>query len=127
LSFCKQHPDHIDAASQATLSNVIRPPRQLQDALDELLKSTLIKKDGRVIWAHRVVQEAMTYHGFGELQDYFNSATALVHEAFPKQVFGDYLTKEQRGACLSYISHAAHLSLQYSRYYRAVAKGVLKG
>jgi hypothetical protein len=127
LSFCKQHPDHVDATSNVTLSNVIRAPARLQLAIDELLKFKLIKREGREISAHRVVQEAMNYHSLSELQQYFNSGAALVYEAFPKQMNGDYLTKEQRGACLSYISHAAHLSLQYSRYHRAAAKGTLQG
>lgn len=127
LAFCKQHPSHVDAASQATLSNVIRPPHQLQAAIDELLNFTLIKRKGRNIWAHRVVQEAMNYHSFGELQEYFNSASELVYEAFPKQTNGDYLTRDQRGACLSYIPHAAHLSVQFSIYHRTEAAPTLKG
>jgi hypothetical protein len=122
LAFCKQ-----DGASQATLSNVIRPPQQLQAAIDELLRFKLIKREGRIIWAHRVVQEAMNYHGFSELQDYFNSASALVYEAFAKQLNGDYLTTEQRSACMSYISHAAHLSLQFSRYHRTDTEESIKG
>jgi hypothetical protein len=127
LSFCKQQPDHVDATSQATLSHVVRPPQQLQAAIDELLRYMLIGREGRDIWAHRVVQEALNYHSFSELQEYFDSATALVYEAFPKQMHGDYLTIDQRGACLSYISHASHLSLQYSWYHRTGVKGILKG
>jgi hypothetical protein len=128
LAFCKQHPDHVNETSQVTLSNVIRAPLQLQVAIDELIRFKLIKREGRDIYAHRVVQEAMNYHSFGELQEYFNSASALVYEAFPKQMNGDYLTKEERGACMSYISHAAHLSLQFSRYHRREeAAETLKG
>jgi hypothetical protein len=61
----------------------------------------------------------MNYHSIGDLQDYFDSASKIVYEAFPKQIHGDYLTKEQRGACLSYIPHGANLSLKFAQFYRA--------
>jgi len=37
------------------------------------------------------------------------------------------LSKEQRGACLSYIPHGAHLSFQFAKQHRVGAKGQLKG
>jgi hypothetical protein len=95
------------------LASVISAPPLLRAALDELVDFKLIKQEGRELWAHRVVQEAMNYHSSEELQDYFNAAVALVYEAFPKQIHGDYLSS-QWGACEAYISHGAHLSLQFA-------------
>jgi hypothetical protein len=69
----------------------------------------------------------MNYHSIKDLQDYFDSASKIVYEAFPKQIHGDYLTKEQRGACLSYIPHGAHLSLQFATLHRVGAKDKIKG
>jgi hypothetical protein len=69
----------------------------------------------------------MNYHSIGELQDYFDSASALVYEAFPKQVHGDYFTKEQQGACQSYVPHAAHLSLQFNNLHRASTMNSIYG
>ncbi|RDW59780.1 hypothetical protein BP6252_12867 [Coleophoma cylindrospora] len=116
LAFCKQHPDHVDAKSQATLSSVIEPTRALRAAIDELVRAKLIKEDirARMLWAHRVVQEAMNYHSTLDLQEYFNSASALVYEAFPKQEKGDYLSERDR--CREFISHGAHLSLKFAIY-----------
>jgi len=51
----------------------------------------------------------MNYHSDRELQDYFDSASAICFEAFPKQTYGDYFTKEQKGTCQSYIPHGIHL------------------
>jgi hypothetical protein len=80
--------------------------------MDELLRFQLIRQEGREIWVHRVVQEAMNYHTFDEFQESFDSASRLVYEAFPKQKHDDFI--QDRAACQSYISHGAHLSLLYS-------------
>jgi hypothetical protein len=106
---------------------VIRPPPALQDAIADLVKLKLIKQEGREFWAHRVVQEAMNYHSVKELQDYFDSASYLVYEAFPKQMYGDSLSNEQRGACQSYLSHGAQLSFQFSNIQRFGVSNTLKG
>jgi hypothetical protein len=82
---------------------------------------------GLLTYFRPVVQEAMNYHSIKELQAYFDSASAIVYEAFPKAAHGDYLSKEQRGACLSYIPHGAHLSFQFSRQHRVGARGELRG
>jgi hypothetical protein len=78
----------------------------------------LIKQKGRQLWANRVVQEAMNYHSSQDLQDYFDSTVALVYEAFPKQVYGDYFSG-QWGPCETYIPHGAHLSLQFANLNRS--------
>lgn len=118
LAFCKQNISNVDPDSWATLSSVITPPPLLQDAVDELVSFKLLKQEGRELWAHRVVQEAMIYHishSSQDLQEYFDSAVALVYEAFPKQVHGDYLSG-QWGACEKYIPHGAHLSVQFDGF-----------
>jgi hypothetical protein len=112
LHFCKQPDNLVDEKSQAALSSVVNPPPALRAAIDELLKFQLIRQEGREIWVHRVVQEAMNYHSFDEFQESFDSASRLVYEAFPKQKHDDFI--QDRSACLNYISHGAHLSLLYS-------------
>jgi len=71
--------------------------------------------------------KAMNYHSFQELQEYFDSASAIVYEAFPKPMHGNYLPKEEQGASQSYISHGAHLSLQFAELHRSEAIGTLEG
>lgn len=114
LAFAKQHPWDLDPDSQSTLSDVITVPPALQGTIDELVDFKLITREGRELWAHRVVQEAMIYHSFNKLQEYFNSATALVYEAFPKQIHGDYFSS-QWGDCQSYISHGADISVKFDQ------------
>lgn len=112
LHFCKQPDNLVDERSQAALSSVVNPPPALRAAIDELLRFQLIRQEGREIWVHRVVQEAMNYHSFDEFQESFDSASRLVYEAFPKQKHDDFI--QDRSACQNYISHGAHLSLLYS-------------
>ena len=69
----------------------------------------------------------MNYHSTAELQEYFDSACAIVYEAFPKQMHGDYLSKDQKGASQSYISHGAHLGRLFADIRRSgtILKGYL--
>lgn len=90
------------------------------------MRFKLIKQQSRELWAHRVVQEAVNYHSAEDLQGYFDSATALVFEAFPKQTRGEYLSNQQ-GACQAYISHGAHLSFQFAKLHGPEAAGRLMG
>jgi len=90
------------------LSSVITVPPQLRATIDELVKFALVKVEGR------------------ELQAYFDSASALMYEAFPKQVQGDYLSN-QTGACQTYIHHGAHLSLQFANLHKAGTTDTLMG
>jgi hypothetical protein len=86
LAFCKQITQRMeDADSNTALSSVITPPPLLRKAIDELVNFKLIKQEGRELWAHRVVQEAMNYHSSEDLQEYFDAAVALVYEAFPSR------------------------------------------
>ena len=113
LAFCKQNVNEMDEQdSEASLASVISAPPLLRAAIDELVAYKLIKKEGRELWAHRVVQEAMNYHSFNDLQDTFDAAVALVYEAFPKQVHGDYLSG-QWGRCETYVSHGVYLNFQF--------------
>lgn len=102
----------MDDRSQAALSSIVTPPPALRAAIEELVRAQLIRQEGRELWVHRVVQEAMNYHSIEELQESFDSASRLVYEAFPKQLHDNYI--QDRSACQSYISHGAHLSLLYS-------------
>jgi len=115
LAFCKQNPGLLDDKSQATLSSIITPPPALRNAIEELLKKSLIKREGRILTVHRVVQEAMNYHSLQDLQASLDSAVALVYEAFPKQVHGFPLHKYW-GMCQAYIPHGAHLSARFYDY-----------
>ena len=120
LAFCKNDFANVDIDSQGTLVNKQdQPPPLLQEAIADLLNTALIKQEDRVIWVHRIVQEAMNYHSMQDLQDYFDSASALVFEAFPEQPDGEYSTKEERTACLSYIPHGAHLSMKFAEHCNA--------
>lgn len=110
-----------ESNSQAALSSVITPPPLLRKAIDELVNFKLIKQEGRELWAHRVVQEAMNYHSSEDLQEYFDAAVALVYEAFPKQVHGDYLSG-QWGACETYIPHGAHISFQFANLNKSTSE-----
>lgn len=113
LAFCKQKTNEKDDQdSEAALASVISAPPLLRAALDQLVAYKLIKEEGRELFAHRVVQEAMNYHSSEDLQASFDAAVALVYEAFPKQVHGDYLSG-QWGRCETYISHGIHLNFQF--------------
>ena len=113
LAFCKQNVNEMDEQdSETALARVISTPPLLRAALDQLVTYKLIKEEGRELWAHRVVQEAMNYHSAEDLQDSFDAAVALVYEAFPKQVHGDYLSG-QWGRCETYVSHGVYLNFQF--------------
>ncbi len=114
LAFCKQNANEKDEQdSEAALASVISAPPLLRAALDQLVTYKLIKEEGRELWAHRVVQEAMNYHSARDLQNCFDAAVALVYEAFPKQVHGDYLSG-QWSQCENYISHGVRLGFQFA-------------
>ena len=69
----------------------------------------------------------MNYHSIQDLQEYFDSASAIVYEAFPKQMHGDYLKKEQQGASQAYIPHGAHLSLPFANLHKTESADTLRG
>jgi len=104
----------VDDKSQAALSSVITPPAALRAAIDELLKFQLMRQQGRNIWVHRVVQEAMNYYSLEEFQESFDSASRLVYEVFPKKLQNNLV--QDRSACWPYIYHGAHLSLLASEF-----------
>jgi hypothetical protein len=116
LSFCKQHQNLINE-EHITLTNVLAPTQALEDALAALVKAELIKREGRVIYIHRVVQEAMNYHSAEDLQKSFDAAVRIVAEAFPKRQHGIALF-EQWAICSQYIHDAVHLITKFSEYTR---------
>jgi hypothetical protein len=50
----------------------------LEAALIELLEKGLIKRDNKVIFVHRVVQEAMNYYSIKDLQASFDAAVSII-------------------------------------------------
>lgn len=125
LDWCKQNQQDGDDQSVTALASVITIPQALSAAIKELVKFRLINNEGRAIWAHRVVQEAVNYQEQQDLQDSFNAAARLVYEAFPKSLHGDYFS-QQAPAAQAYIPHAAHLSRQFATY-RATGDSILVG
>jgi hypothetical protein len=89
----------------------------LEKAMEELLDNKLIRRDGRLISIHRVVQEATNFHDVDDLQESFDNATRLVSEAFPSRHFGEGLY-DQWNKCQVYIPHGVFLSRRYSDYIR---------
>lgn len=108
LAFCKQPVTNIAAWE-------ISP--DMEAAVDELTKAGLIRKDGRNFVIHRVIQEAMNYVNIEELQQSFDAATELLHEAFPLQLKSQPLHDEWP-RCQFYIQHVVHLTKMYSSYQR---------
>ena len=113
----------MDETSQAALSSVVNPSVALRTAIEELLRFGLIRQEGRDLWVHRVVQEAMNYYSTEELQESFDCVSRLVYEAFPKQMHDSFIL--DRSACQSFISHGVHISYIYSTL--AATKVIVRG
>ncbi|KAG4441816.1 hypothetical protein IFR05_002680 [Cadophora sp. M221] len=126
LQFCRQHLSLSASDTGAALSSVISEPPLLRDAILELKRLKLIKYDKRTLGVHRVVQEAMNYHSSQEMQMYFDSAAAVVYEAFPKQLNSDILSKHWL-TYENYIAHGVSLSLQFEEYHQLGDNRALKG
>ena len=123
LEFCKQDAKHIDKDSRVALADVIDPSPQLLLAIEELLEKILIKRDGRNLSVHRVVQEATTYGDLIDLQTSFDAAVRLVHYRFPKtEMDGSLFSKWS--ICQEYIPHGVNLSKRFVEHTKA---GALKG
>jgi len=67
----------------------------------------------------------MNYYSSQEMQLYFNSAAAVVFEAFPKQLSRDIMSKHWK-TCECYIAHGISLSSKFVAYYH-LEKESLKG
>ena len=94
--------------------------------MDALSKAKLIKREGRTINVHRVVQEAMNYQNQEDLQESYDAAVGLVAEAFPKRQHGISLF-EQWPICSLYIHDGVHLVNKFAEYTRPPIKARLKG
>ncbi|KAK0118550.1 hypothetical protein ONS95_007438 [Cadophora gregata] len=116
LNFCKQNRNSKPRDTDATLSSVISEPPLLRSAIAELENLRLIKFERRILRVHRVVQEAMNYYSSQEMQLYFNSAAAVLFEAFPKQLGRDIMAKHWT-TCECYIAHGVALSAKFQAYY----------
>ncbi|KAH6690764.1 P-loop containing nucleoside triphosphate hydrolase protein [Leptodontidium sp. MPI-SDFR-AT-0119] len=126
LQFCRQNRHLKIVDTGAALSSVITEPLLLRDAITELKNLKLIKFEARILQVHRVVQEAMNYHSSQEMQMYFDSAAAVLFEAFPKKLSSDILSKHWF-TCENYIAHGVSLSLQFEEYHQLGEKQALKG
>ena len=109
LDFCRQETRKI-----ATLS------AGLQAAIKELSDAELLKREGRILSVHRVVQEAFFHIVTDTRQAAFDAAVSLVHEAFPKQINGRPLHPvwEQ---CETHIQDALFVSYKYTDFKKAGA------
>jgi hypothetical protein len=114
LEFCMSKPGALEQP-RAALSNLIDPPERLQSVIDELSDAKLIIVDNRSFSIHRVIQEALHYQNFEELQDSFDAAVNLVYEAFPKQESGDPL-HDVWTTCQEYVQHAIHIFARFKEY-----------
>jgi NB-ARC domain len=112
LEFCMTSPTGQED-SHAALSNVIDPPPGLQKVIDELLEAKLIRFDNRIFSIHRVIQEALNFRDFAELQDSFDAAVCLLFEAFPKQESGDPLHTVW-ATCQDYVQHVVQLFKKFN-------------
>jgi hypothetical protein len=117
LSFCKATPRHHGGELQPRSLDALAPG--LEKALGELLENKLIRKDGRMISIHRVVQEATNYYDIQDLQDSFDNAVNLVYEAFPGKTRQAGSLYEHWGQCSLYIPHGVFLSKKYMDHTRS--------
>jgi hypothetical protein len=118
LSFCKQQVTAV-GGTRVALSTIATPSPDMYKALGELVQSNLIKRDGRLLSMHRVVQEAMSYQ-HASLWKAFDAAVQIMYEAFPKQIDGDPLHNVWPH-CELHIQHGLHLAHKYADF---VSKGL---
>ena len=110
LEFCKQE----------GVRKFVNPSAELETVLEELLEARLVKRVGRILSVHRVVQEAFFHIFTEERQKAFDAACRLVHHAFPKQINGRPLHKEWE-RCERYIQDALFLAYRYEAFKSAKA------
>jgi hypothetical protein len=108
LEFCKQEDPTITAVEMS---------KAMQAAVTELKVAGFIQQDKRVFIIHRVIQEAMNYMDINDLQDSFNAATNILHEAFPLRLKGQPLHNVW-SRCQLYVQHVVHLSKAFVTYRR---------
>ena len=89
----------------------------LREAMTELINGSLIKREGRILTIHRVVQEAFFYVNKAEHAASFYAAVRLIYEAFPKQVKGRPL-HGQWERCERFIHEAISLCGKYRDFQR---------
>ncbi|KIV90279.1 hypothetical protein PV10_07598 [Exophiala mesophila] len=106
LAFCKQDESYVTALQMSP---------GMEIAVKELQAAGLIRQDGRNFVIHRVIQEAMNYIDLGEIQESFDAATELLHEAFPKQIMGRPL-QTMWPRCMMFVQHVVHLTKAFSTY-----------
>ena len=104
LDFCKQEQRRLGTLSP-----------ELLEVIKELQQAALIKREGRILSIHRVVQEAFYYLLTGERQAAFEAAVRLVNEAFPKQIHGRPFHKVWE-RCELYIQEVLFLTQKFEHF-----------
>jgi hypothetical protein len=112
LEFCKCS---VSDESQPMAATTVDPSPAMEEALEELQKANLIYRNGRDLIIHRVIQEAMNFHGIKDLQESFDAASQLVYEAFPKQDQGRPLF-DVWPRCQMYVQHVVNLAKLYTAF-----------
>jgi hypothetical protein len=112
LEFCKRG---VSDESQSMIATTVDPSPAMEAALEELEKANLIYRNGRDLVIHRVIQEAMNFHGIKDLQESFDAASQLVYEAFPSQDQGRPLF-DVWPKCQMYVQHAVNLAKLYTAF-----------
>jgi len=112
LEFCKRS---VSDESQPMVATTVDPSPAMGAALEELQKANLIYRNGRDLVIHRVTQEEMGFHSIKDLEESFDAASQLVHEAFPKQDQGRPLFNVWP-QCQMYVQHAVNLAKLYTAF-----------
>jgi hypothetical protein len=112
LEFCKRG---IPDESQPTIATTVDLSPEMEAALEELQTANLVYRNGWDLVIHRVIQEAMNFHGIKDLQESFDAAAQLVYEAFPKQDQGRPLF-DVWPKCQMYVQHAVNLAKLYTAF-----------
>jgi hypothetical protein len=116
LEFCMMNPNAREA-DHIALSSVAAPSPNLQDVIRELSNAKLIDVDNRTLTVHRVIQEAMNYQNFADLQESFDAAVRVVYEAFPKQQNTSVgPLHEVWSQCQEYVQHVVHIFARFNEY-----------
>lgn len=115
LAFCKRS---VSEETQSKLASAVDPSPAMEAALDELQKANLISTNGRDLVVHRVIQEAVNFHGISDLQQSFDAASQLVYETFPTQDSGRPLF-DVWPRCRMYVQHAVNLAKLYTAFRQA--------
>ena len=98
--------------------SVAQSSQSFRDAMAQLVDAGLIKRDGRILTIHRVVQEAFFFVNKAEHTESFFAVVRLVYDAFPKQYKGRPL-HGQWERCERFIPEAISLCGKYRDFLKS--------